>query len=143
MFKKTKKVSFCILTCLTDSFMKLIKMSFVIKSIFKWLKKKIRHGQSQQMTTFFQRVITFLWKISKFVLKSLVSIPKIKKLSWLLLVFYPQKISLKVLLLLVLYYILKTKPYLHGRPAQSQWMLCLRLSYHLLELNQKFKIVGN
>ena len=116
---------------------------FCHKINFQPIEKKIRHGQSQQMTTFFQRVITFLWKISKFVLKSLVSIPKIKKLSWLLLVFYPQKISLKVLLLLVLYYILKTKPYLHGRPAQSQWMLCLRLSYHLLELNQKFKIVGN
>ena len=69
-------------------------------------------------------------------------LPKNKEIKLIIIGILPTKISLKVLLL-VLYYILKTKPYLHGRPAQSLWMLCLRLSYHLLELNQNLKIVRN
>ena len=68
------------------------EFSFVIKNHFNCIEqKKFRHGQSQQMTTFFQRVITFLWKYSFFCLKIFTWLPKNKEIKLIFVGILPTK----------------------------------------------------
>ena len=69
------------------------EFSFVIKNHFNCIEQnKFRHGQSQQMTTFFQRVITFLWKYSFFCLKIFTWLPKNKEIKLIFVGILPTKI---------------------------------------------------